>query len=99
MNVQGLKHIYIGQVEQSYSNKINLTYLKLRKKRKKKILKKIKRMMIVNQKADQTVNHFHHLLRVNHTLRGVPLIIGAVGATPHQVVVLVSAGADTQKIH
>ena len=56
-------------------------------------------MMIVNQKADQTVNHFHHLLRVNHTLRGVPLIIGAVGATPHQVVVLVSAGADIQKIH
>ena len=56
-------------------------------------------MMIVNQTADQTVNHIHHLHHVNLTLQGVPPIIGAVGATPHQVVVLVSAGADTQKIH
>ena len=56
-------------------------------------------MMIANQTVDQTVNQFHHLHHVNHTLRGAPPTIGAVGATPHQVVVLVSAGADTQKIH
>ena len=56
-------------------------------------------MMIANQTVDQTVNQFHHLHHVNHTLLGVPPIIGAVGAIPHQAVVLVSAGADIQKIH
>ena len=54
--------------------------------------------MIVNQTADQIVNRIHHLHLVNLILRGVPLTIGAVEATPHQVVALVSAEADTQKI-
>ena len=54
--------------------------------------------MIVNQIADQTVNHIHHLHLANHTLREVPQTIGAVEAIPHRVVVLVLAGADTQKI-
>ena len=56
-------------------------------------------MMIVNQTVDQIVNQLHHLHHINHTLRGVPPTIGAVGATPHRAVVLVSAGADIQKIH
>jgi len=54
--------------------------------------------MIVNQIADLTVAHIHHLHPVNHTLRGVPPTIGVVGVTPHRVVVLVSVGVDTQKI-